>query len=87
MMALVLSWGISVLITVIFQCDPVSSVVHPAKQKHCIDALKFFLGNGISAMLLDVIILCMPIPMILRLQVFSWRRKVAILGIFLLGSL
>jgi len=30
----------------------------------CIDAIKVFIGNAVTNLITDVIVLCMPIPMI-----------------------
>lgn len=61
---LVIGWCISVTFTVIFECQPVGSYWQPLSQQHCIDSQKFYWANGISNLLLDVMILCLPIPMI-----------------------
>ena len=45
-----------------------------------------YYGMAISSVILDVLILVMPLPLIWRLQM-SVKDKVAVSGIFLLGSL
>lgn len=50
------------------------------------DVPTFFFANGIAAMLIDVFILCIPIPIIYKLQM-PLSQKVAVAGIFLLGGL
>lgn len=52
----------------------------------CIDVNSFFLALGIINMIDDVIILAIPIPQILRLQM-SARKKGGVSGIMLLGGL
>lgn len=51
----------------------------------CIDIPKFFFGNGIAAMLIDVIILCVPVPIVWGLQMPT-SQKLAVVSILLLGS-
>ncbi|KAF7587689.1 hypothetical protein BBP40_006875 [Aspergillus hancockii] len=82
---LVLSWCLAVFITVLLQCRPVSLNWNKAQPGTCIDAKQFFFGNAISNLLIDVIILALPIPMVLQLQL-RLSQKLTILGIFLLGG-
>ncbi|TDZ24231.1 hypothetical protein Cob_v003248 [Colletotrichum orbiculare MAFF 240422] len=51
----------------------------------CIDLNAFYLALGIINMLTDVIVLIIPIPQILKLQM-SGRKKLAVCSIMLLGS-
>ena len=84
--ALVFAWSMAVTFSVIFECQPVGSYWQPLLQQHCIDSQKFYWANGISNLLLDVIILTLPIPVIWRLQM-SLRRKISLTVIFALGIL
>ncbi|KAI5238581.1 hypothetical protein E4T43_07342 [Aureobasidium subglaciale] len=52
----------------------------------CVDTTLFFLIAGIINMLIDFIILCIPIPCILKLQI-KRPEKVMIICIFMLGGL
>lgn len=73
----------------IFYCTPISLVwqgwdgQHPGK---CLDINKFLLSAAPVNILLDLIIIVMPIRDILILSL-SWRRKLAIMSIFLVGIL
>ncbi|OQD81577.1 hypothetical protein PENANT_c026G08159 [Penicillium antarcticum] len=51
----------------------------------CIDVSQFFLVNGIAAVLVDVMILCVPAPIIWRLQMPKTQR-LAVISILLLGG-
>ena len=84
--ALVVVWCLSVTFSVIFECQPVGSYWQPKLQQHCIDSQKFYWANGISNLLLDVIILCLPVPMIWKLQM-STKRKISLTLVFALGIL
>ncbi|EFX06590.1 pth11-like integral membrane protein [Grosmannia clavigera kw1407] len=81
------SYPLIIWVTMANCCKPLSHYWNQfsgAKGK-CIDVNKFFLALGIINMLNDVIILSIPIPLILSLQL-SLRKKVAVTGILLLGG-
>ncbi|KAF3028531.1 hypothetical protein E8E15_008997 [Penicillium rubens] len=82
---LVLAWCLAVFITVLVQCRPISFNWNKNQSGTCISAKSFFFGNAISNLLIDVIILALPIPMVLQLQL-RLSQKLTILGIFLLGG-
>ncbi|OQE72644.1 hypothetical protein PENNAL_c0094G10481 [Penicillium nalgiovense] len=82
---LVLAWCLAVFITVLVQCRPISFNWNKNQSGTCINAKSFFFGNAISNLLIDVIILALPIPMVLQLQL-RLSQKLTILGIFLLGG-
>ncbi|KAE9575459.1 hypothetical protein CGMCC3_g8471 [Colletotrichum fructicola] len=54
-------------------------------QGTCIDLNTFYLALGIINMMNDIIVLLLPIPQILKLQM-SGRKKLAVCSIMLLGS-
>ncbi|KAH9238752.1 hypothetical protein K456DRAFT_1746701 [Colletotrichum gloeosporioides 23] len=54
-------------------------------QGTCIDLNTFYLALGIINMINDIIVLLLPIPQILKLQM-SGRKKLAVCSIMLLGS-
>lgn len=89
-MFFVLGYWITVVVTILAGCRPLTyfwqQYTDPEVNGFCIDIPNFFYGNGIAAMLIDVIILCVPIPIILGLQMPA-SQKLAVIGILLLGSL
>lgn len=89
-MFLVIGYWITIIVTVAVACRPLPlfwlAYTDPTAIGVCIDVPTFFFGNGIGAMLIDVIILCMPMPTIYKLQMRT-SQKVAVIGILLLGSL
>ncbi|KAB8262999.1 hypothetical protein BDV32DRAFT_136089 [Aspergillus pseudonomiae] len=82
---LVMSWCLAVFITVFLQCRPIALNWDKTLEGTCIDPKKFFFGNAISNLLIDVVILALPIPMVLQLQL-RLSQKLTILSIFLLGG-
>ena len=84
--AFIVCWFLTTLLVSIFGCTPVKAAWNPKLPgARCINADKFFLGNGVLNLLGDVIILCMPMPMVWTLQL-AWPRKVALTAVFLFGS-
>ncbi|KAL2003541.1 hypothetical protein VTN02DRAFT_3431 [Thermoascus thermophilus] len=88
-MFFVLGYWITVFVAILSGCRPLSyfwqQYTDPEVGGFCIDIPLFFYGNGIAAMLIDVIILCVPIPIVLGLQMPT-SQKLAVIGILLLGS-
>lgn len=84
--ALVVIWYIVCVFVSIFGCEPVSYFWNKAQEGHCIDEVKFFRGNGITNMLLDILTLILPLPMVWRLDL-GLQQKIAVTGIFGLGTL
>ncbi|KAF9888835.1 hypothetical protein FE257_008204 [Aspergillus nanangensis] len=86
---LVIGYWITIIVTILVACRPLPyfwlAYTDPTAKGVCIDVATFFFGNGIGAMLIDVIILCMPLPVIYRLQM-ALSQKIAVVGILLLGS-
>jgi hypothetical protein len=84
--AIVLAWAIACVAGVIFSCNPVNGFWDRSIPSTCIDSTKFFIGNAVPNMVTDTAILVLPVRMVWRLQM-SKKRKVAVSGMFLLGSL
>ncbi|KAK2000545.1 hypothetical protein LX36DRAFT_571998 [Colletotrichum falcatum] len=83
-----ISFPIIILITMANACKPVSFYWNEfvGEKGECIDINKFYLAMGIFNMFTDIVLLLIPIPQILGLQM-SARRKLAVCSILLLGSL
>ncbi|KAJ6114835.1 hypothetical protein N7486_000613 [Penicillium sp. IBT 16267x] len=86
---LVLGWGIAIIVTAGFQCQPYDyfwkQYTDPTAEGSCIDVYAFFLSNGSLSVFTDFVILICPISMVWRLQM-PMRRKLTVLGIFLLAG-
>jgi hypothetical protein len=81
---------VSVVITMIAACQPIPYFwiqhTNPAAAGSCINVPEFFLISGIIAVLIDVLILCVPVPIIWNLQM-PRSQRVAVIGILFLGGL
>lgn len=84
--AFVTAWFVTVEITVLAECQPVSSLWNFAEPGHCIDINRFFLGAGIANIFLNSVILLLPLPMIWTLEIGK-RHKFALSSVFMLGGL
>ncbi|KAH7174119.1 uncharacterized protein B0J16DRAFT_375044 [Fusarium flagelliforme] len=88
-MGLVIGWYVAIIIAWFAGCRPASyfweQFTDPGTTGYCMDTSLFYFVNGICAMLIDIAVLCVPIPTILKLQMPN-RQKVAVGGILLLGA-
>ncbi|PSR80805.1 hypothetical protein BD289DRAFT_340599, partial [Coniella lustricola] len=82
---LVVSYFLVCVVLSIVGCQPVSYFWDKTGQGKCFNEVMFFRANGIANMLLDVMVLTLPLPMVWRLNL-ALRQKLAVTGIFLLGS-
>ncbi|KAL4778005.1 hypothetical protein BJX76DRAFT_366907 [Aspergillus varians] len=85
-----IGYTISVSTAISLACVPTSFFwtqwVDPLSGGHCrINLYNFYLWNGVANLFTDVIILCVPIPAVWRLQMPK-AQKWAVSGIFLLGG-
>ena len=80
---LVVAWLIANNLLAILQCIPVQSYWEGGP-RHCITAESSFLGTTITNILIDVIILILPLPGLWKLHI-SFRRKLALIGVFICG--
>ncbi|KAI3331709.1 hypothetical protein HD806DRAFT_478092 [Xylariaceae sp. AK1471] len=78
--------GAAVIITSLASCRPFSARWDPALfPTHCIDAPRFWQGASIPNVVTDVVMLVLPIPVVWHLHIDK-KQKLALTGIFLLGS-
>lgn len=81
-----ISYFIACTFTALFGCHPVSYFWNKHQSGKCINQVKFFRGNGIVNLLIDVMILCLPMPLVWRLKI-ERRQKITLSALFLLGGL
>ncbi|KAI0102816.1 hypothetical protein GGR51DRAFT_280366 [Nemania sp. FL0031] len=83
---LVASWMIGNTVAHGLQCIPVEKIWDSALPGHCLDTVLLYLIGSIADVVFDFIILFLPVPAILRLQLPT-SRKLSLLVIFALGGL
>ncbi|KGO60127.1 hypothetical protein PEX2_032660 [Penicillium expansum] len=81
------TWALAALLTNIFQCTPVQYYYNKNLKGHCMSGqVQFFQTMGSIALIEDIIILCLPIPVFWKLQI-NTRQKIALILVFSLGGL
>jgi hypothetical protein len=78
-------YGIATTLTESMACLPGVSDWDHSVPGRCINYTNFFIAAASLECVFDVIIICLPLFEVLKLQL-SWKRKVGVLLIFLLGS-
>lgn len=83
-----IAWGIAFVGVAIFSCNPIHAFWDFDLQatSYCINNQAWYIAMAIPTILTDILILCMPIQQVWKLQ-FSQRDKLALTIIFALGSL
>lgn len=80
-------WAIVALLVNIFQCTPPQYYYDKTLNGHCMGGQRaFFQSMGSISLVEDVIILCLPIPVVWNLQI-TFRQKIAVTIVFSLGGL
>ena len=83
-----IAWGLAFVFALAFQCKPPSNFWTKFELEYtayCVDVQSLYLASGISDLILDIIVISLPIPLILRLQMPN-KDKLAVAGMFLLSS-
>ena len=83
---LVVAWGVACFLVTVFSCQPVEGFWNITIASKCIDSKKFYVGNSVPNILMDVVILALPVGEIWKLQLTA-AKKLAVIGMFGLGSL
>ncbi|KAI1802874.1 hypothetical protein F4811DRAFT_527317 [Daldinia bambusicola] len=80
-------WYIITTFIILFQCKPIDAFWNQLNSPlFCINSTHFLLGHETANLFLDVVILCMPLGMLNKLQL-SLPRKISLWIIFALGGL
>ena len=83
---LTVGWTISLFFATLFQCYPITAFVESIYENTCVDTEALWYAVSISDIIFDFILLIIPIPVILGLQL-PWKEKVGVIFMFLLGGL
>ncbi|KAM0326959.1 hypothetical protein ACHAQA_006080 [Verticillium albo-atrum] len=84
-MGIIVAWSIGGVGATIWQCVPIRGAWDKSVDAQCIDSSKFWIAYAVMNILTDVMVLALPIPSILGLQLGK-RDKILLCGIFLLGG-
>ena len=69
-----LSWVLSTVFSLTFQCTPVRAAYEDVEGSSCLSLGKIYVSSCIISTIVDVFIVTMPVPMLLRLQASKYRR-------------
>lgn len=83
---LVTLWLLAIEIVVLAECVPISGLWNLGTPSRCISLVPFFIGSGVPNVLLNVIIVCLPLPMIWTLEIEK-KHRYALSAVFGLGTL
>lgn len=86
LLVFVLLWGLASVLTVIFTCIPASLDWANPQPLQCINRLVFWYINSTINIVTDIVIYCLPIPLLKTLRVGKLQKAV-LLGIFCIGFL
>ncbi|GAP82910.1 putative integral membrane protein [Rosellinia necatrix] len=79
-------WGVSEVIVAIAQCRPIAYQWDKTIDGRCIDQLSYYRWVSVPNVIHDVVMLVLPLPIVWNLQI-GLRQKLALSGVFLIGSL
>lgn len=84
--AFITSYSLVLFFGIIFQCKPIRGAWDPTIDAKCIDLGVIIVVTSALNVFTDVSTLCLPLPLLWRLNLPK-ERKVQLTGIFLLGGL
>ncbi|KAH6974392.1 hypothetical protein BKA56DRAFT_675831 [Ilyonectria sp. MPI-CAGE-AT-0026] len=84
-MGIIVAWSIGGVGATIWQCIPIEASWNKNIDGNCIDSNKFWIAYAVMNILTDVMVLVLPIPSIMRLQM-SMRDRLLLCCVFLLGG-
>ncbi|KAK6431846.1 hypothetical protein LTR95_011988 [Oleoguttula sp. CCFEE 5521] len=84
-LGIVTSWSLGSIAATIAQCVPIAGSWDKSIHAKCIDSNAFWMGYSISNIFTDVMVLALPIPQVLKLQL-NIRERMLLCGVFLMGG-
>ena len=79
-------WGVAAFLLYALECIPLRGFWDHNVQATCVNSRGELIGTSTANIITDIAILCLPIRQVLQLQMPA-HLKVAVCGVFLLGSL
>ncbi|EED11956.1 conserved hypothetical protein [Talaromyces stipitatus ATCC 10500] len=83
--ALNITWFIGIVFGTIFLCKPINKNWDPALPGTCGPTRALWIGSAVPSVSIDLIILILPLPKIWHLRETSFKRKVGLIVVFILG--
>ncbi len=85
-MGVLISHGIASVFAATFECTPLAHLWDKTIAGHCFNAVAFYRLASLPNIITDVLMLCLPMPMIWQLKL-STARKISLTFVFLTGSM
>ena len=79
-------WWIAMICTYVLQCIPVKAAWKPEVVSKCVSIYGLYIGQAVTNVLTDVIILVLPLQPLLKLHIRRFQ-KLVLIGVFALGFL
>lgn len=77
-------WLVAAWCLNLFQCHPIQKAWNPEVPGKCLPSWNIFFGTSLSSTLIDVCIVVLPVPLLLRLRT-AWKRKLLVTSVFIWG--
>ncbi|KAL3417920.1 pth11-like integral membrane protein [Phlyctema vagabunda] len=87
-LSLVVGYWVAIIIAWINVCHPIHLFWYKhttTMEGYCFNDSKFYFGNGIANMLIDICVLAYPVPIVWKLHMPK-EKKLAVIAILMLGS-
>ncbi|KAI3390610.1 hypothetical protein diail_9089 [Diaporthe ilicicola] len=85
MMAYVVGWTVSFFFSHLFTCYPITVFIEPYYGNSCVHTVEMFLALLYTDVFADFVILLLPVPMVLKVQL-PLKKKLAVLAMLGLGA-
>ncbi len=85
MLFIVVAWTVSFFFSNLFTCHPITPLVEAFYRIKCSNGVTMWYSSCYTDISVDFMVLTMPIPMVLRLQLPP-KQEAAVLGMFLPGA-
>ena len=82
----VLTWWLAVIIVQLLQCRPIQAIWESSIPSTCINDTWYYIGVAVPNITTDIVMLCLPVRMVWRLQT-SRVHKFALTLTFMTGGL
>ena len=86
MLGVVGAWTVAFFFASLFQCYPITPLIEPFYGNKCVNTVPLWYTGGSTDIALDCIILAMPVPMVMKLQLPP-KQKIGVICMFLTGTL
>ncbi len=84
-LAITVAWTVSFFFANLFTCYPISPYIEAFYGNNCVNGLALWYSMAITDVIVDVFIILLPIPVVLKLQL-PLHQRIGVLAMFMLGA-